>query len=69
MSKYDKGTRVESQGVYQPLHCYSTLHVRYNAYWHKVAVVYLSPDFSFRKVTEYWTEAQPRSNILSPSEN
>ena len=39
------------------------------AYWHKVAVVYLPPDFSFWKVTEYWTEAQPKSNIMSPSKN
>ena len=38
-------------------------------YWHKVVLLYLPPDFSFRKVTEYWTEANfmPISIILSYS--
>ena len=36
-----------------------------NVYWPKVAVIYMSPD-RICKVTEYWTEAQQKSQKVQP---
>ena len=38
---------------------------RYKAYCQLLLGIYLSPAQSCGQVTEYWPEAQPRSNILS----
>ena len=63
-----------------PFNC--SLAEKYNAYWHQVAVIYLSPDWSFRKgpifchlpKTEVWWQIYnsnfvPISNIIFKPNN